>query len=64
MEPSEAQYLIITALDTLGFLIYHLYDRETGNWYIETSSNVLQRSVILQTGDIYPTDWVQNYDSN
>ncbi|NES25834.1 MAG: hypothetical protein F6K41_44845 [Symploca sp. SIO3E6] len=64
MEPSDEQYLIINALDTLGLLNYQLYDRDTGNWYIETPSTNLSRSVITPTGEIYPTEWVQYYDTN
>ncbi|MBF2008331.1 MAG: hypothetical protein IGS49_23530 [Chlorogloeopsis fritschii C42_A2020_084] len=64
MEPSNEQYLIINALETLGFLEYQLYDRDTGNWYIETSSAILPSAVIIQSGEIYPTEWVQDYDEN
>ncbi|NES23371.1 MAG: hypothetical protein F6K41_31750 [Symploca sp. SIO3E6] len=64
MEPSDEQYLIINALDTLGLLNYQLYDRDTGNWYIETPSTNLSRAVITPTGEIYPTNWVQDYDTN
>jgi len=38
MEPSEAQYLIINALDTLDLLSSNLYDEDTGDWYIRTNS--------------------------
>jgi hypothetical protein len=62
VEPSDEQYIIINALETLAFLIYQLYDRDTGNWYIETSSTNLPRSVITQTGEIYPIEWMQDYD--
>jgi hypothetical protein len=57
MEPSEAQYLIINALDTLDFLENSLYDEDSGNWYINTPSSVLPIAMILQDGDIVPTDW-------
>ncbi|AFY76110.1 hypothetical protein Ple7327_0678 [Pleurocapsa sp. PCC 7327] len=60
----QRTYLIINALETLGFLIYQLYDPDTGNWYIETSSTTLPRAVITQTGEIYPIEWVQNYDGD
>jgi hypothetical protein len=64
VEPSEEQYLIVNALETLGFLDYQLYDRDTGNWYIETPSSNLPRAAITQSGEIYPSEWVQNYDPN
>ncbi|MFM7717434.1 MAG: hypothetical protein ACKO7A_33425 [Microcystis sp.] len=64
MEPSDAQYLIVNALEILGFLDYQLYDRDTGNWYIETLSTNLPRAAVTQTGEIYPIEWVQNYDTN
>lgn len=64
MESSNEQYLIINALDTLGFIEHQLYDPDTGNWYIETASTILPRAVITQDGEVYPLEWVQNYDDN
>lgn len=57
MEPSEVQYLIINALDTLDLLERQYYSRDNGNWYIETPSPVLPITMILQNGDIVPTIW-------
>jgi hypothetical protein len=57
VEPSEAQYLIINALDILELLELTFYDQDSGNWYIQTASCVLPIAVILQTGDIVPTTW-------
>ncbi|MBH8576780.1 hypothetical protein I8752_28070 [Nostocaceae cyanobacterium CENA369] len=57
MEPSEAQYLIINALTTLDLLGNTFYDEETGNWYINTLSLILPIAMILQNGDIVPTNW-------
>lgn len=57
MEPSEAQYLIINALVTLDLLENIFYDEDTGNWYINTPSPVLPTAMILQNGDIVPTNW-------
>ncbi|MEW6496969.1 MAG: hypothetical protein AB1589_31275 [Cyanobacteriota bacterium] len=57
MEPSEAQYLIINALDILELLENTFYDQDSGNWYIQTPSPVLPIGMILQTGDIVPTTW-------
>lgn len=57
MEPSESQYLIINALQTLNLLEYDLYEQDRGEWYIATSSLVLPVSIILQNGDIVPTNW-------
>ena len=57
MEPSESQYLIINALQTLNLLEYDLYDQDRGEWYIATLSLVLPVSIILQNGDIVPTNW-------
>ena len=57
MEPSEAQYLIINALETLDLLLNTFYDEGGGNWYINTPSSVLPVAMILQNGDIVPTDW-------
>ena len=57
MEPSEAQYLIINALDTLDLLGSNFYDEDTGDWYIQTNSPVLSDSIIRQNGEIVPIDW-------
>ncbi|WP_341525729.1 hypothetical protein WKK05_24545 [Nostoc sp. UHCC 0302] len=57
MEPSEAQYLIINALTTLDLLGNTFYDEDSGNWYINTLSQVLPIAMILQNGDIVPTTW-------
>jgi hypothetical protein len=57
VEPTEAQYLIINALETLALLQQRTFDRDTGNWYIRTSSPVLPIAMILPSGDIVPTNW-------
>jgi hypothetical protein len=57
MEPSEAQYLIINALETLDLLARQIYDMEQGIWYIETPSQVLPIAMILQDGEVVPTSW-------
>ena len=58
MEPSEAQYLIVNALETLELLQWRLYDEETGYWRIHTLSPVLPIAYILQNGDIVPSEWI------
>jgi len=45
-EPTEEQYLVINALDTLGLLIENRYDEDTGVWYIFTPSQVLPLAII------------------
>ncbi|NEP13757.1 MAG: hypothetical protein F6K14_26855 [Symploca sp. SIO2C1] len=57
MEPTEFQYLVINALQTLDLLKYEFYDGDSGDWYIATSSNILPISVILPNGEIVPTNW-------
>ncbi len=47
MEPTEAQYLVINALETLNLLIWRLYDEDTGYWHIQTPSTVLPLASIL-----------------
>ena len=64
VEPSDQQYLIINALEILGFLYYYLYDQDTGIWYIETSSSNLPKAAITQTGEVYPLELIQDYDEN
>ena len=58
MEPTESQYLILNALETLGFLQRRLYDPNTGNWYIQTPSQILPIAMLLQDGEIVPLDWL------
>lgn len=42
MEPTEEQFLILNALETLNFLASDVYGSDTGIWYLETLSLVLQ----------------------
>jgi hypothetical protein len=58
VEPTESQYLIINALQTLDLLEYDFYDPDRGEWYIATPSLVLPIAMILSTGDIVPTNWM------
>lgn len=58
IEPSEAQYLMINALETLELLEWRLYDDETGYWRIHTPSPILPLAVVLQDGDIIAPNWV------
>lgn len=64
MEPSSEQYLIINALQTLELINYDWYENERGLWFIITPSLSLPTAVILRDGDIYPLNWVQDYDNN
>ena len=57
MQPTEFQYLVINALQTLELLDYEFYDEDSGDWYIATSSTILPISVILPNGEIVPTNW-------
>lgn len=59
MEPSDAQYLIINALQTLELRTYNTYEEDRGLWFIATLSSVLPVAVITQDGEIYPIEWVQ-----
>ena len=58
MEPTEAQYLILNALETLELLQFRLYDESTGDWLIITPSPVLPVSALKQNGDIFPREWI------
>lgn len=58
MEPTEAQYLILNALETLDLLQFKLYDENTGSWLLITPSLVLPRAYLLQNGDIVPGKWL------
>jgi hypothetical protein len=57
VEPTEAQYLIINALETLDLLEWRIYDEETGFWRIHTPSPVLPNAFLLPNGDIVPSEW-------
>ncbi|HEY9908542.1 MAG TPA: hypothetical protein V6D18_13160 [Thermosynechococcaceae cyanobacterium] len=57
MEPTEAQYLVLNALETLGFLQETTYDEATGRWYINTFSNVLPVAMIVRNGEVVPVWW-------
>jgi hypothetical protein len=57
MEPSETQYLLINALETLELLQMSFYDEGSGNWYINTVSLLLPIAIVLRNGDIVPTHW-------
>jgi hypothetical protein len=57
VEPTEEQYLIINALDTLKLLIHSFYDEEEGIWYIGTPSPVLSTAKLLPNGDIVPINF-------
>jgi hypothetical protein len=56
VEPTEEQYLILNALDTLELLGNTIYDGDTGIWLIETPSPILLISRLLQSGDIVPIE--------
>ena len=60
MEPTEAQYLIVNALETLEFLEWRLYDETTGLWRIQTSSPVLSVAYILPNGEIVLPEWIND----
>ena len=57
MEPTEEQYLILNALETLNLIEYDFYDSENGDWYIATPSPILPISIVLPNGEIIPTLW-------
>ncbi|MGV2390002.1 MAG UNVERIFIED_CONTAM: hypothetical protein LVR29_22350 [Microcystis novacekii LVE1205-3] len=42
MEPTEEQYLVLNALETLGLLLFRVYDEDNGAWLIITSSLTYQ----------------------
>ena len=52
LERTEAQYLVINALQTLELLTNEFYDEETGVWYIESLSQTLPLACLLPDGEI------------
>jgi hypothetical protein len=57
VEPTEAQYLVVNALQTLDVIEYEFYDGDNGDWYIATPSLILPIAVISPNGEIVPTNW-------
>lgn len=57
MEPTEEQYLILNALETLGLLEHNFYDEDDGSWYIRTPSPILPIARLLPNGDITPVNF-------
>lgn len=57
MEPTEAQYLVVNALETLGFLAENTYDESTGRWYVNTPSLGLPLAMIMENGEVVPVWW-------
>jgi hypothetical protein len=62
VEPTEAQYLILNALETLELMRDSRYDEDTGIFYITTLSPVLPLAMLRQNGDITPVEPIQNYE--
>jgi hypothetical protein len=62
VEPTEEQFLIFNALDTLSLIQIHFYDPLQGYWYIQTPSRVLPIAVIAAAGEIYPLDFLKDDD--
>jgi len=58
VEPTDVQYLILNALETLELLQFRLYDENTGIWLIITPSSSLPRAYLLPNGDIVPGEWI------
>jgi hypothetical protein len=56
MEPTEAQYLVVNALQTLELLFNSVYDEDTGIWYIETLSPAFPLACLLSDGEIQPVE--------
>ncbi len=52
MEPTDAQFLIINALEMLEVLIQQTFDPETNNWYILTLSEDLPMAMIVPSGKV------------
>jgi hypothetical protein len=62
VEPTEEQFLIFNALDTLALIQIHFYDANQGYWYIQTPSPILAISVIAPAGEIFPLNFIQTDD--
>ena len=60
MEPTEAQYLVINALETLDLILLTVYDQNSGTWFLETLSPVLPFCRLMPDGEILPLE--ANYE--
>lgn len=60
VEPTEVQFLVFNALDTLACIQMHFYNQQNGYWYIQTPSRILPLSVIMPDGEIYPLAFIQD----
>ena len=56
VERTEAQYLVVNALQTLEILTGEFYDEETGIWYIETPSPILPIARLMPDGEVLPLE--------
>ncbi|MFB2937146.1 hypothetical protein ACE1B6_18020 [Aerosakkonemataceae cyanobacterium BLCC-F154] len=52
MEPTEEQYLVLNALDTLALLRDYRYDEDTGIFIIITLSPVLPLAILRPNGEV------------
>lgn len=52
VEATEAQYIILNALETLGLLRDYRYDEDTGIFFIITLSPILPLAMLQQDGDV------------
>ena len=48
MEPSDEQYLVINALQTLELLERYLYEQDRGLWFIETPAQFYQEQLLSE----------------
>jgi hypothetical protein len=60
VEPTEEQYLVLNALETLDLLQMRVDDEENGSWLLITLSPVLPTSYLLPSGEVVPIDWMSN----
>jgi hypothetical protein len=57
VEPTEAQYVVLNALETLGLLAGMFYDQDKGFWYITTPSLVLPTALYYKMAKLPPISW-------
>lgn len=56
MEPTEEQFLVFNALDTLQLLRRDFYDAQSSVWYLETLGPVLPLCRLMSGGEILPLE--------
>lgn len=56
MDPTEEQFLVFNALDTLQLPRPDFFDAQRSIWYVETLSPILPLARLMPDGEILPLE--------